>query len=374
MGEEARRFTVDKDVGTNFTFLQEKLKDVFPHLKNRTFIITWRDGEGDSVTVASDEELIIALTEMTGPVYKINIFIKDKQDQIPNTRSDLHVHSGVVCDGCDGQVAGNRYKCLVCPDFDLCMTCEYQGTYPHHKMVRLAEPRSKMPVINPQLMWRVANGRTMCPRRFRCRTDRICKRKEKAHPLELMMWPDLQVLGYQYRLLSQEMNQAETTKCRKDIPKMENRDDQHMENVESILASLFGTIVDAFETVAKDNKEADSSKEEDNNKMEERNVEKENTKRDISPEEGKCEEEWDLVESSDIKQTKKESEKLKVSAEPQKVENSEQASPVDPKIQFALRAMMNMGYTNEGGWLTMLLKDKDGDISKVLDIIQPVQH
>merc|ERR1712107_836618 len=84
MGEEARRFTVDKDVSTNFTFLQEKLKDVFPQLKNRTFTITWRDGEGDSVTVASDEELIIALTEMTGPVYKINIFIKDKQDQIPN--------------------------------------------------------------------------------------------------------------------------------------------------------------------------------------------------------------------------------------------------------------------------------------------------
>merc|ERR1712211_82830 len=226
------------------------------------------------------------------------------------------------------------------------------------------------------------------------RTERICKRKEKAHPLELMMWPDLQVLGYQYRLPSQEMNQAETTKCRKDIPKMENRDDQHMENVESILASLFGTIVDAFETVAKDNKEADSSKEEDkeatetnsekvinkegqgedNNKMEERNVEKENTKRDISPEEGKCEEEWDLVESSDIKQTKKESEKLKVSSEPQKVESSEQASPVDPKIQVALRAMMNMGYTNEVGWLTMLLQDKDGDIGKVLDIIQPVKQ
>merc|ERR1712211_43000 len=141
----------------------------------------------------------------------------------------------------------------------------------------------------------------------------------------------------------------------------ENRDDQHLESVESILASLFGTIVDAF--VSKDNKEADYSKQEDKEATE-TNSEK------VIKKEG----EWDIVDSSDIKQTKKESEKSKVSAEPQKVENSEQASPVDPKIQVALRAMMNMGYTNEGGWLTMLLQDKDGDIGKVLDIIQPVKQ
>merc|ERR1712107_895487 len=116
-----------------------------------------------------------------------------------------------------------------------------------------------------------------------------------------------------------------TTKCRKDTPKMENRDDQHMESVESILASLFGTIVDAFETVAKETQEADSSKQEDkeatetnsekvinkegqeegNINIEERNMEKDNTEKEISTEESKNEGEWDIVESSDIKQTKK---------------------------------------------------------------------
>merc|ERR1712107_564052 len=114
--------------------------------------------------------------------------------------------------------------------------------------------------------------------------------------------------------------------------------------------------------------------EEGNINIEERNMEKDNTEKEISTEESKNEGEWDIVESIDIKQTNKESEKSKVSAEPQKVENSEQASPADPKIQVALRAMMNMGYTNEGGWLTMLLQDKDGDIGKVLDIIQPVKQ
>merc|ERR1712004_124622 len=42
--------------------------------------------------------------------------------------------------GCDGPVVGPSHKCLVCPDYDLCATCEARGLHAHHKMIRLPAP------------------------------------------------------------------------------------------------------------------------------------------------------------------------------------------------------------------------------------------
>ena len=50
-----------------------------------------------------------------------------------------------VCDGCKAVVKGFRYKCLQCPDFDLCGQCETAGMHPHHNMFRVAGP-----MVTPQ--------------------------------------------------------------------------------------------------------------------------------------------------------------------------------------------------------------------------------
>lgn len=42
----------------------------------------------------------------------------------------------------------------------------------------------------------------------------------------------------------------------------------------------------------------------------------------------------------------------------------------NPKIQKAVETMIQMGFANEGGWLTNLLEAKDGDIVRALDALQ----
>ena len=42
------------------------------------------------------------------------------------------VHSRVICDECQcNPIVGVRYKCAVCPDFDLCEKCEASTTHDH---------------------------------------------------------------------------------------------------------------------------------------------------------------------------------------------------------------------------------------------------
>jgi hypothetical protein len=68
--DEVRRFVVDSDVSTSLTFLREKLVSIYPELKRHVFYLTWNDDEGDRVTIKTDEELFIALTDM-----KVNTFL-----------------------------------------------------------------------------------------------------------------------------------------------------------------------------------------------------------------------------------------------------------------------------------------------------------
>ena len=52
------------------------------------------------------------------------------------------IHLGIYCDGCNDeriQIHGNRYKCLICPDYDLCENCKNSGIrttpcQPNHNM------------------------------------------------------------------------------------------------------------------------------------------------------------------------------------------------------------------------------------------------
>lgn len=49
-------------------------------------------------------------------------------------------HEGLTCNNCLSDIYGNRYNCVECEDYDLCMPCEQTQVHTHHIMVRYAKP------------------------------------------------------------------------------------------------------------------------------------------------------------------------------------------------------------------------------------------
>ncbi|XP_005106370.1 E3 ubiquitin-protein ligase mind-bomb isoform X2 [Aplysia californica] len=65
------------------------------------------------------------------------------QQENVSSGSDV-VHTGVQCDAClVNPIRGIRYKCRMCPDFDLCANCKGQGCHSEHNMTEIAVPKTK---------------------------------------------------------------------------------------------------------------------------------------------------------------------------------------------------------------------------------------
>lgn len=58
------------------------------------------------------------------------------------------VHPGVTCDGCEGPVAGTRFKCTVCPDYDLCSSCQGKGLHKEHPLLPIFHPMANLFEVN----------------------------------------------------------------------------------------------------------------------------------------------------------------------------------------------------------------------------------
>jgi sequestosome 1 len=138
---EVRRFTVTRSVATSLTSLQKLLASAFPNLACEPFRLTWTDCDGDKVSVGSDNELVTALAEMRGPVYKFNVESLSRKStarETPERSSEGRPASR--CSACERPVNGGHYRCVVCPNYTLCVGCEENGAHYHHNLVRMAAP------------------------------------------------------------------------------------------------------------------------------------------------------------------------------------------------------------------------------------------
>lgn len=55
-----------------------------------------------------------------------------------STMEDLPIHRGIICDGCEmSPLRGDRHKCIVCANYDLCSGCKARGVHAEHSFMKI---------------------------------------------------------------------------------------------------------------------------------------------------------------------------------------------------------------------------------------------
>merc|ERR1712154_198645 len=452
----------------------------FPQLQGAVFSVCWTDEDGDHVTITSDEELIIALTEMAGPLYKLTVNVRKAVQETAGAAGgdDAEiVHHGVTCDGCNMHpITGPRYKCLVRDDYDLCGACEAAGRHPGHNMMKITTPGNVFPhrlFKRIQRLQEKAEKKTGAGgEKWNEKLEKDMKQVEeqlKNIPHYGFSGPSQQCFGFGPRgrglfrggrgaggfgrgawagaapawaaMMSgwtgeqqQPGNSGQEKKAEAGGDEKQHQD-QHQESVKaaqeaaqqahaqahsaaqaagaaaflsgsedylqnvgsfvaaaldplgidvkidietpegrkschvSRQASTASTSTSAGQEQDKEKKEGEKEKEKEEVVInEEKKEDSAAAKKAATPSDD--EEDWTVVtDKKDDGAAGQEPSLYPTLTEnpPANIPSAPVASHPDPKIQVALQAMMNMGFSNEGGWLSSLLEAKNGDIGKVLD-------
>jgi len=110
-------------------------------LEDRVFCLKYRDEEGDIISVTSDLEFkeairLAKLLEIEDPVIRFVVLAAPK---VVKQEDVLHP---AICDGCEQKIKGIRFKCLNCPDYDLCSICvqSKDHIHPGHEFASVTRP------------------------------------------------------------------------------------------------------------------------------------------------------------------------------------------------------------------------------------------
>lgn len=152
--EEVRRVQVHTNGGNSYGHkidfsyanLIETSRNLFPDLRQATddssFVFSWVDNDGDTIVFSTDTEIHEAVREMSQafcgsqtPVLKFHLKLQSKSKVSPTDApkfANQNIHDHVSCDGCGlSPLVGNRYKCSVREDYDLCEKCESSQVQPY---------------------------------------------------------------------------------------------------------------------------------------------------------------------------------------------------------------------------------------------------
>ncbi|CAF0985261.1 unnamed protein product [Rotaria sp. Silwood1] len=138
---EIRRFAID--ISPNNDSYQElctKIATYQPDIQLNGFTLQYIDEENERITFSSNEELRSAISSnKDSNSLKIFVTINQSINQ-QETTTNKESHTGVECDNCKGPIIGVRYKCAVCPNYDLCEKCSSSDIHSEHNMIKITKP------------------------------------------------------------------------------------------------------------------------------------------------------------------------------------------------------------------------------------------
>ncbi|GLV39295.1 refractory to sigma P [Carabus blaptoides fortunei] len=361
---EIRRFEVDQGVITNYDYIRERFQLAIPKLREKIFKLLWQDNDGDEVTISSDEELMIALSEFKSNVCKFIVRLPPSADEmhinvkIPNL-SDLfstltsfagfcplftEIQAEMSCNSCKQPLTSIRYKCVECVRYYQCGECEHKQVHPEHMMLRLTKSpnaESLVPKCIQIFKNHLARG-SRCPGMFakgglREKSSRHHSDKDKFHSRR---------------------------KCRKSGYHSDNKTSSQDESQSECPFSTqgfgnLGNVINAFLGMYNDGvtNSADVPK---------------TSKVQKSPGQPQTIKTVDIdagpaapVALSDDDDD--DDDNARMEAEPVVPSTSASNDKKDAKLEQALEMLSEMGFNDENKWLTKLLEHFNGDIAKTLD-------
>ncbi|XP_035600456.1 sequestosome-1 isoform X2 [Oncorhynchus keta] len=388
MPKEIRRFAVDQDVSTSFEYLNRKVVDVFSTLRNVPYQMFYKDEDGDMIAFSTDDELIMGLTCIKDDTFRL--FIKEKKEHrrefpafafpggVPPFAFPPHpgaphmgpppphgppphghgphgppmVHPNVTCDECEGPVAGTRFKCTVCSNYDLCSPCQAKGLHKEHVLLPIWHPFNntfEQSQANMDYLKNIGEGVAAM-----------------LSPLGIDVDIDVEHEGKRTKVMTPNPTPPGSgghPGARSDNgtgwSEGAGANDGDMEVDElSSLGSASG--------LAKGGKDTGGSGDEEWTHV---------TSKEVDPstgelqslrvgEEGSLEALGSLTPSQGPSQ-----EPLKSLTLAEAAAYPHLPQDADPRLVESLSQMLSMGFTDEGGWLTRLLHTKDCDVGAALDTI-----
>ncbi|XP_009993409.1 PREDICTED: sequestosome-1 [Chaetura pelagica] len=359
------------------------------------------------------------------------VYIKEKKECRRDHRSPCSqepprdmVHPNVICDGCEGPVVGARFKCTVCPDYDLCSACEGKGIHKEHNMVMFQSPllnpfewlprgrwlrkmRHGVPPFPWMHCWGYPGPAAPCQNSEQAQTSAAASSPPAAEeastnsqppqdpnvtflknvgesvaaflsPLGIDVDIDVEHGGQRSKVTpaspNQEKNSAETSSSTPNQnvqtkPGCNNPDSATEVNV--VAEQIQDMVIDPVSTP-----------------MEDATFHSQEHCESSSLSGG--EEDWTHLSSKEVDPSTGELQSLQMPETdgPSSLESSRdppQPGPTglreaalyphlppeaDPRLIESLSQMLSMGFSDEGGWLTRLLQTKNCDIGAALDAIQ----